>query len=47
MLDSNDAVPFLKEVLPRIGDAFDDINGNVRSTFVKILLKVKSLKIIR
>lgn len=47
MLDSNDAVPFLKEVLPRIGDAFDDINGNVRSTFVKLLLKVKSLKIIR
>ncbi|XP_047468788.1 condensin-2 complex subunit G2-like isoform X2 [Penaeus chinensis] len=47
ILDSNDAVPFLKEILPRIGDAFDDINGNVRSTFVKMMLKVKSLKIIR
>ncbi|XP_042859360.1 condensin-2 complex subunit G2-like isoform X3 [Penaeus japonicus] len=47
LLDSNDAVPFLKEVLPRIGDAFDDINGNVRVSFVKMLLKVKSLKIIR
>ncbi|XP_068208708.1 condensin-2 complex subunit G2-like isoform X2 [Palaemon carinicauda] len=47
ILDSNDAIPFMREVLPRISDSFDDISVNVRIAFVHLLLKVKSLKIIK
>ncbi|KAK7070599.1 hypothetical protein SK128_008960, partial [Halocaridina rubra] len=47
LLDNNDAVSFLKEVLPRISDSFDDISINVRISFVNLLLKIKSLKILR
>ncbi|XP_064104732.1 condensin-2 complex subunit G2-like isoform X3 [Macrobrachium nipponense] len=47
ILDNNDAIPFMKEVLPRISDSFDDISVNVRIAFVHLLLKVKLLKIIK
>nr|XP_053634810.1 condensin-2 complex subunit G2-like [Cherax quadricarinatus] len=47
LLDSRDAVSFLTEVLLRLGDVFDDISANVRVAFVKLLLKVKSSKVIR
>lgn len=47
LLDSQDAIPFLKEVLPRIGEAFDDVNVNVRVAFVRLLIKVKATKDIR
>ncbi|XP_042232394.1 condensin-2 complex subunit G2-like [Homarus americanus] len=47
LVDSRDAAPFLIEVLPRIADVFDDISANVRIAFVKLLLKVKSSKVIR
>ncbi|XP_066987569.1 condensin-2 complex subunit G2-like isoform X2 [Macrobrachium rosenbergii] len=47
ILDNNDAVPFMKEVLPRISDSFDDISVSVRVAFVHLLLKVKLLKIIK
>ncbi|CAL4148752.1 unnamed protein product [Meganyctiphanes norvegica] len=47
LLDNPDAIPFLKEVLPRIGEALDDINVNVRAAFVRLLIKVKATKDIR
>lgn len=47
LLDNNDAVPFLKEVIPRISDSFDDISTCVRIAFVNLLLKIKALKIIK
>lgn len=47
LVDCRDAIPFLTEVLPRQGDAFDDISVNVRIAFVKLLLKVKSSKVSR
>jgi len=47
LLDNPDAIPFLKEVLPRIGEALDDVNVNVRAAFVRLLIKVKATKDIR
>nr|XP_045616163.1 condensin-2 complex subunit G2-like isoform X2 [Procambarus clarkii] len=47
LLDFKETVPFLTEVLVRLGDVFDDISANVRVAFVKLLLKVKSSKVIR
>ncbi|XP_063884289.1 condensin-2 complex subunit G2-like isoform X1 [Scylla paramamosain] len=41
LLGSADAVPFLIQVLPRLGDVFDDANHKVREAFAKLLLKVK------
>ncbi|MPC13951.1 Carboxypeptidase A4 [Portunus trituberculatus] len=41
LLGSADAVPFLIQVLPRLGDVFDDANHRVREAFAKLLLKVK------
>lgn len=47
LLDSRDAVPFLMEVLPRVGEAFDDPSINVRVAFIKMLLKIKATKFMR
>ncbi|XP_076051918.1 condensin-2 complex subunit G2-like isoform X2 [Oratosquilla oratoria] len=47
VLECAAASVFMKEVLPRMKDSFDDVDQGVRVDFVKLLLRVKTLKLIR
>lgn len=47
LLSCVDAVPFLSQVLPRLGNVFDDANAVVRETFARLLLKVKESKALK
>lgn len=47
LLNCVDAVPFLSQVLPRLGNVFDDANAAVREAFAKLLLKVKESKALK
>lgn len=47
LLDCVDAVPFLSQVLPQLGNVFDDVNAGVREAFARLLLKVKESKALK
>ena len=47
LLSCKEAIPFLKQCLPKLAGCFDDVNVTVRVAMVQLLLKVQSLKVIK